>query len=47
LDAAAEHPERFGSYFQLIQDERFAFRKHYRIVLDAIPARAEAGAEKR
>ncbi|MCS7256238.1 MAG: 5-amino-6-(D-ribitylamino)uracil--L-tyrosine 4-hydroxyphenyl transferase CofH [Thermomicrobium sp.] len=36
LDEAAEHPERFGSYFELIRDERFAFRKHYRIVLQQV-----------
>lgn len=36
LDEAAEHPERFGSYFELIRDERFGFRKHYRIVLQQV-----------
>jgi FO synthase subunit 2 len=30
LDEAAEHPERFGSYFQLIQMEQFRFREAYR-----------------
>lgn len=30
LDEAAEHPERFGSYFDLIHLDRFQFRKTYR-----------------
>src|SRR5919202_1250393 len=30
LDEAAEHPERFGSYFELIQLEQFRFRDSYR-----------------
>jgi len=30
LDEAAEHPERFGSYFELVQLEQFDFRKTYR-----------------
>lgn len=30
LDEAAEHPERFGSYFELVQLEQFNFRKTYR-----------------
>jgi len=30
LDEAAEHPERFGSYFELVQLEKFDFRKTYR-----------------
>uniref|UniRef100_A0A7C5VUN3 5-amino-6-(D-ribitylamino)uracil--L-tyrosine 4-hydroxyphenyl transferase n=1 Tax=Thermomicrobium roseum TaxID=500 RepID=A0A7C5VUN3_THERO len=38
LDEAAAHPERFGSYFELIRDERFSFRKHYRIVLQQASA---------
>ncbi len=38
LDEAAEHPERFGSYFELIRDERFAFRKHYRLTLQQVTA---------
>jgi 7,8-didemethyl-8-hydroxy-5-deazariboflavin synthase CofH subunit len=29
LDEAAEHPERFGSYFELIQMEKFRFRETY------------------
>jgi FO synthase subunit 2 len=29
LDEAAEHPERFGSYFELIQMDRFRFREAY------------------
>jgi FO synthase subunit 2 len=29
LDEAAEHPERFGSYFELIQLEKFRFRDTY------------------
>ncbi|MDW8059443.1 MAG: 5-amino-6-(D-ribitylamino)uracil--L-tyrosine 4-hydroxyphenyl transferase CofH [Thermomicrobium sp.] len=40
LDEAAEHPERFGSYFELIRDERFSFRKHYRIVLQQVSTSA-------
>jgi len=30
LDEAAEHPERFGSYFELIQLDQFNFRTTYR-----------------
>jgi FO synthase subunit 2 len=30
LDEAAEHPERFGSYFELIQMDAFKFRDTYR-----------------
>jgi FO synthase subunit 2 len=30
LDEAAEHPERFGSYFELIQMDKFRFRDTYR-----------------
>ncbi len=29
LDEAAEHPERFGSYFELIQLDTFRFRETY------------------
>ncbi len=29
LDEAAKHPERFGSYFELIQMEKFRFRETY------------------
>jgi FO synthase subunit 2 len=29
LDEAAEHPERFGSYFELIEMEKFRFRETY------------------
>jgi len=29
LDEAAEHPERFGSYFELIETDRFRFRDTY------------------
>lgn len=44
LDEAAEHPERFGSYLELIHDERFAFRKHYRLVLQQLPQRGPKSA---
>jgi len=30
LDRAAEDPDRFGSYFQLVADDRFRYRDHYR-----------------
>lgn len=30
LDRAAEQPERFGSYFHLVADDRFRYRDHYR-----------------
>ena len=36
LDEAAQHPERFGSYFELIQMDRFRFRETY------APYRADA-----
>jgi FO synthase subunit 2 len=36
LDEAADHPERFGSYFELIQMDRFRFRPN------AAPAAVEA-----
>ncbi len=42
LDEAAEHPERFGSYFELIQMDRFHFRETY---APASKAAALAGAE--
>lgn len=29
LDEAAQHPERFGSYFELIQMDKFRFRDTY------------------
>ena len=29
LDEAADHPERFGSYFELIEMEKFRFRENY------------------
>ena len=29
LDEAADHPERFGSYFELIKMEKFRFRENY------------------
>ena len=29
LDEAADHPERFGSYFELVQMENFRFRQNY------------------
>jgi 7,8-didemethyl-8-hydroxy-5-deazariboflavin synthase CofH subunit len=31
LDEAAEHPERFGSYFELIHLDRFRFRETYQL----------------
>ncbi len=30
LDRAAEDPDRFGSYFQLVADDRFRYLDHYR-----------------
>lgn len=35
LDEAAAHPERFGSYFELIQMDRFRFRDAYRLATAA------------
>ncbi len=35
LDKAAEHPEQFGSYFELIELDRFKFRDLYRPAADA------------
>ncbi len=37
LDRAAEGPERFGSYFKLVADDRFKFRDHYRPSARPVP----------
>jgi FO synthase subunit 2 len=46
LDEAAKHPERFGSYFELIQMEQFDFNKTYRSsvvqMTKAVPVAATA-----
>ncbi|MSQ28168.1 MAG: 7,8-didemethyl-8-hydroxy-5-deazariboflavin synthase subunit CofH [Dehalococcoidia bacterium] len=42
LDEAADHPERFGSYFELVQMENFRFRQNYptgRTPAEPVPAR--------
>ncbi|MDP8922268.1 MAG: 5-amino-6-(D-ribitylamino)uracil--L-tyrosine 4-hydroxyphenyl transferase CofH [Chloroflexota bacterium] len=44
LDEAAKHPERFGSYFELIQLDNFRFRETYRPVDGALDASRQAGA---
>jgi CofH subfamily radical SAM domain protein len=42
LDEAAEQPERFGSYFQLIEMDQFRFRDTYRAASQTALAGADA-----
>jgi len=47
LDEAAEHPEQFGSYFELIESDRFAFKNVYRpgaaVAVPTMPRGASGG----